>query len=188
MTEEKWLRRAGWAAMLNFVLDKASDRKLRLFGCACARLLPAATLASGLDRAVAAAEAFADGEETADGLQQAGRQGMAGRWSVATPDARWLARSQAADPSIGFQKGRRRTTLLRCLFGNPFRPLATRALPPHVQGLARSIYAAFPAVSPEYAVLADALEELGEAEAAAHCRLKLHARGCHVLDWITGRP
>jgi hypothetical protein len=58
--------------------------------------------------------------------------------------------------------------------------------PAHVLGLAQSIYAAFPAVSEDYAVLADALEELGEAEAAAHCRQELHAKGCSVVDWITG--
>jgi hypothetical protein len=71
--------------------------------------------------------------------------------------------------------------------GNPWRPLPPRAFPAHVTGLARTIYAAFPAVSPEYAILADALEELGEADAAAHCRTGLHARGCHVVDWITGK-
>jgi hypothetical protein len=73
--------------------------------------------------------------------------------------------------------------LLRCLFGNPFRPLLRRSLPPHVLGLAQSIYAAFPAVSPDHAILADALEELGETEAAMHCRQGFHARGCHVIDW-----
>jgi hypothetical protein len=78
------------------------------------------------------------------------------------------------------------TALLRCLFGNPWRPLLPRAFPAHVIGLAQAIYASFPAVSADYAILADALEELGEAEAAAHCRTELHARGCHVLDWITG--
>jgi hypothetical protein len=188
MTEERWLRRGNWVAMLEFVLATASDRKLRLFGCACARLLPASILATGLERAVAASEAFADGEATAAALQRAGSHpGRAGRWSVASHDARWLARSQGEDPSIPRDKGQRRRGLLHCLFGNPFRPLSPRALPPHVVGLARSIYAAFPEVSPDYAVLADALEELGEADAAAHCRLELHARGCHVLDWITGR-
>jgi hypothetical protein len=79
------------------------------------------------------------------------------------------------------------TAFLRCLFGNPWRPLPPRPFPVHVVGLAQSIYAAFPAVSPEYAILADALEELGEADAAAHCRTGLHAKGCHLLDWITGR-
>src|SRR5262249_10874172 len=143
---------------------------------------------SGLAQAIAAAEAFADGEETAEGLARAGwRSDGSSRWSVASPDARWLARSQAGDPSIPRRKGQCRTTLLRCLFGNPLRPLLTRGFPAHVLGLARSIYAAFPAVSPDYAILADALEEMGETEAAAHCRLALHAKGCHVLDWITGR-
>jgi hypothetical protein len=74
--------------------------------------------------------------------------------------------------------------LVRCLFGNPFRPLPQRALPPHVLGLAQAVYDAFPDVSPEYAILADALEELGENEAAAHCRQGFHARGCHVIDWV----
>ncbi len=64
---------------------------------------------------------------------------------------------------------------------------ARSTAPAHVTGLAQSIYAAFPDISPEYAVLADALEELGEAGAAAHCRTELHGKGCHVVDWITGR-
>jgi hypothetical protein len=81
----------------------------------------------------------------------------------------------------------RGTEALRCISGNPFRPLPPRTFPVHVIGLAQSIYATFPTVSPEYAILADALEELGEAEAAAHCHQELHARGCHVVDWITGR-
>jgi hypothetical protein len=82
---------------------------------------------------------------------------------------------------------RQQLALLRCVFANPFRPLPPRSFPAHVGGLARAIYAAFPVVSEDYAVLADALEELGEAGAAAHCRTELHAKGCHVLDWIAGR-
>src|SRR5262249_45353425 len=77
--------------------------------------------------------------------------------------------------------------LTDCLFGNPFRPPAARPFPAHVAGLAQTIYDSFPAVSEDYAILADALEELSEAEAAAHCRQELHARGCHVIDWITGK-
>jgi hypothetical protein len=87
----------------------------------------------------------------------------------------------------GTTEARDQPRLLRCLFGNPWRPLPPRAFPAHVLGLARSISDAFPAVSPEYAVLADALEELDEAEAAAHCRTELHAKGCHVSDWVLGK-
>ena len=36
----------------------------------------------------------------------------------------------------------------------------------------------------QYLILADALEEQGEGQAAAHCREPLHAKGCHILDWI----
>jgi hypothetical protein len=79
---------------------------------------------------------------------------------------------------------RGQVALVHDLFGNPFRPSSRRGFPAHVSGLARSIYAAFPKVSRDYAILADALEELGEAEAATHCRQDLHAKGCYVLDWV----
>lgn len=81
-------------------------------------------------------------------------------------------------------------TLLRCVFGNPFRPVAfapgwrTEA----VVGLARGMYdgrdfAAMP-------VLADALEEAGcdHPEVLAHCRdpQGVHVRGCWVVDGVLG--
>jgi hypothetical protein len=75
---------------------------------------------------------------------------------------------------------------IREVFGNPFQPLAPRSFPAHVEALAQSCYDAFPAVSGDYAVLADALEELGEEWAAQHCREARHYRGCHVLDWLHG--
>jgi hypothetical protein len=77
--------------------------------------------------------------------------------------------------------------LLREVFGNPFRPLRPRAFPAHVVGLARECYDAFPEVSERFPILADALDDLGEGEAAEHCRRGGHDKGSHVLDWITGR-
>ena len=74
--------------------------------------------------------------------------------------------------------------LLRDLFGNPFRPLPARAFPAHVQSLARSCYDGDVSL---YPVLADALDDLGEAAAARHCREALHVKGCHVVDWIIGQ-
>jgi hypothetical protein len=77
---------------------------------------------------------------------------------------------------------------LHCIFGNPFRPLQPRSFSAHVPGLAASIYAAFPAASRDsYAILADALEDMVEDDAATHCRQERHAKGCHVIDWILGR-
>jgi hypothetical protein len=47
--------------------------------------------------------------------------------------------------------------------------------------------AAFPSVSEDYLVLADALADLGEERAAAHCHNAMHAKGWHILHWISGR-
>jgi hypothetical protein len=75
--------------------------------------------------------------------------------------------------------------LLRDLIGDPFHPLAPAvALPPHVLGLAEECDGGDVALFP---LLADALEEIGQDQAAAHCRQPRHARGCHILDWILGR-
>ena len=38
-----------------------------------------------------------------------------------------------------------------------------------------------------YPLMADALADLGEEAAAAHCRQPRHVKGCHVVDWILGR-
>lgn len=80
--------------------------------------------------------------------------------------------------------------LLRCVFGNPFRPVAfdpswrTEA----VVALARGMDEANDfAVLP---VLADALEDAGcaDAELLGHCRGPgPHACGCHVVDHVLGK-
>src|SRR5262249_60604299 len=80
-----------------------------------------------------------------------------------------------------------RPSWLRCVLGTPSRPLPTRPLPAEVRGLAEVCYAALPEQSPELAVLADALDDLGEEQAASHLREGTHAKGCHVLDWVLGR-
>jgi hypothetical protein len=56
-----------------------------------------------------------------------------------------------------------------------------------VRGLAEVCYTALPEQSPELAMLADALVDLGEEGAAAHLREGSHVKGCHVLDWVLGR-
>ena len=79
---------------------------------------------------------------------------------------------------------------LRCIFGNPFRPVAfdPRWRTETVSALATGIYAdrAFDRLP----VLADALEEAGcdAADALAHCRGPgPHARGCWVVDLALGK-
>src|SRR5262245_16747435 len=75
----------------------------------------------------------------------------------------------------------------REIFGNPFRTPPRRRFPPHIVGLAAAAYSALPEHGPDMLILADALEEAGEVEAAAHFRLPDHVKGCYVLDWVLGR-
>jgi hypothetical protein len=80
--------------------------------------------------------------------------------------------------------------LLRCIAGSPFCPLAVQVpwLTPTVVELAQTAYEerAFQLLP----VLADALEEAGcgNEDVLMHCRGPgPHARGCWVLDLLTGR-
>jgi hypothetical protein len=80
--------------------------------------------------------------------------------------------------------------LLRCIFGNPFRPVMADPawLTSTVTALARGIYAdrAFDRLP----ILADALQDAGcdHAGILAHCRgAGPHARGCWVVDLILGK-
>jgi hypothetical protein len=90
--------------------------------------------------------------------------------------------------------------LLRCLFGNPFRPVTVEPLwlvwrDGAVVKLAQAAYDNRSLRSghldpARLAVLADALEDAGCADAAilAHCRGPgEHVRGCWAVDLLTGR-
>jgi hypothetical protein len=74
--------------------------------------------------------------------------------------------------------------ILRDLFGNPFRPLRKRTFSADVRSLANAVVAGDAST---LGILADALVDLGEDQAAAHCREAQHVRGCHVIDWILGQ-
>jgi hypothetical protein len=81
--------------------------------------------------------------------------------------------------------------LLRCIVGNPFRPVAfdPRWRSETAVALATGIYAerAFDRLP----ILADALEEAGcdHPDVLAHCRdpHQPHARGCWVVDLVLGK-
>jgi hypothetical protein len=87
-------------------------------------------------------------------------------------------------------EGMAQAHLLRCVAGNPFRPVRAepgwRTAP--VVGIAESVYAerAFDRLP----ILADALEDAGctDAEILTHCRAHSeHARGCWVVDMLLGK-
>jgi hypothetical protein len=71
MTESEWLACTDTREMLAFIRGKASDRKLRLFACACCRRIWELLQAEGR-RAVEAAEGHADGLVAADEMGEAG--------------------------------------------------------------------------------------------------------------------
>src|SRR5262249_39680060 len=74
--------------------------------------------------------------------------------------------------------------LVRCIVGNPFRPLAPR--PKLITPVAEEIYQGRWDLLP---LLGEWLQEHGFWEAGEHCLGPdlQHARGCWVVDWVTGR-
>lgn len=82
------------------------------------------------------------------------------------------------------------SNLVRCTFGNPFRPVTVdpSCVTPTVLALATGIYSdrAFDHLP----ILADALQDAGcdNDDILSHCRSDgPHARGCWVVDLLTGR-
>jgi hypothetical protein len=110
VTEAEWLACEDPVALLKFLRSsrKASERKLRLFGCACVRLVWL-LLGEEPPMAVEAAERFADGSVTKAALHRARRgvreerrglvaaeAGMRPRWG-----AYWLAEVVASNNAYG---------------------------------------------------------------------------------------
>jgi hypothetical protein len=93
-------------------------------------------------------------------------------------------------PNSAPTEERAQADLLRCIFGNPFRPVvfAPSWRTETAVALAAGIYAdrAFDRLP----ILADALEEAGcdVADILSHCRVPgPHARGCWVVDAVLGK-
>jgi hypothetical protein len=100
------------------------------------------------------------------------------------------------DPQTAPAQLRRQAEVIRCVFGNPFRPVAFDPAwrTPAVVSLAEAAYDERILPSGELdpqrlAILADALEEAGpEGELLRHLRGPgPHVRGCWAVDLVTGR-
>jgi hypothetical protein len=198
MTEEEWLAATDPKPMLEFLKSKATDRRFRLFACACCRV-------RWLDMerrsqiAVEVAEAFADNAATDAerrlatvdahrAKERSGRYDLA--WAAASCSARvaYQGLKRVVLPSgVAFHLQK---TLLFDIFGNPFHPITLNPswLTPTVLTLATGIYneRAFDRMP----ILADALQDAGcdSEEILNHCRQPgEHVRGCWAVDLLTGR-
>jgi hypothetical protein len=201
MTEQEWLDCTDPTPMLEYVRTIASNRKLRLFACACARAIWDLLEDERACQAVEVGERYANGLAITAQLEASSE--MAWEAVDACPsEAHYAAQStvelSTADAAVDAARhaaldGVTLTTecgLLREIFGNPFRPVTTAPLwlVPEVIALARIVYEqrAF-ARMPE---LAHALRKAGctDASILAHCTQPgEHVRGCWVVDLILER-
>ncbi len=207
MTEVEWLTGTEPKGMLDFVVRRASARRLRLFAVAAAYDLLVHNPdreARGFDRgddefkaAIERAEARADGARVLgmpafDSWVEYTDAGDAA-YTVLGADGSvglWLRDPAEAVPAAIATLSVNPAAWLRDLFGNPFRPVAfdPRWRTADTVGLARGIYEdrAFDRLP----LLADALMDAGcaDVQVIGHCRSEgPHVRGCWVVDLVLGK-
>lgn len=213
MTEQDWDGCRDPQAMLNCLLGRVKDRRLRLFACACCRRVWSLLADEQVREAVEVAERYADGvgskELEVAWMAAAYAADHAAEGSVesavcgATDDDAWVGAREAlagvARAALRDSDGEQaaQCDLLRDIFGNPFRPVSIDPAwrTPAVVSLARAAYdeRVLPSghIEPErLAVLADALEDAGCTDPGILGHLRgpgVHFRGCHVLDLLLGR-
>jgi hypothetical protein len=202
MTEAEWLDCAHPDPMLEFLRGRASDRKLRLFSVACCRRIWHLLADERSRRAVEVAEGYADGSVNDQQLRiMSGEAASVGigfgvQFSAANA-AHFAAQSgqvhadrcaMYAARAVGRPaESAAQAHLLRCLFGNPFRPVSIdpACLRPDVIALAQAIYddRAFDRIPSLGASLEDASCE--DQAILSHCRARAeHVRGCWVVDVV----
>lgn len=210
MTEPEWLACTNPDVMLDHLEKQTSERKLRLYGCACCRriahLLPDERSRAALD----VAERFADGAAGREELSTAHKQAVDAIWDVrglerdCAQAAAWVAAPHSWDaadatgrvaakvlsvaagrPSLLDQERREQSRLLKDIVGNLFLPpLPRAALAGNILPLAKAMYGG----ADRRAELHAALTELGHSDLAEHFAAELfHPRGCWALDVILGK-
>ena len=194
MTENRWLTAVSNPyAMINFLKERVSPRKARLFAVACVRNAPTPPTHPWELRAVEVGERFADDRATNEELRAAedAACGQAGSsfWAAAS-DSWWDAVEAARFSGDTPKLLRLQCDLVRCVFGNPFRPVVPDPvwLTSDVVLLASGVYEekAFDRLP----ILADALQDAGcdNHDVLQHCRgVGPHTRGCWVVDLVLGK-
>jgi hypothetical protein len=112
LTEAEWRTCDDPAAMLAFLRDQMSDRKQRLFACACVRSVAHLLPCDAARRAVETAERYADGLARTDELAEARR---AAHLPLMRPSAHVVAARAAANAALLRPKMAELTTLMVAL-------------------------------------------------------------------------
>jgi hypothetical protein len=219
MNEQEWLASNDPVQMLDYLRGKkASDRKLRLITVACCRRVWGFLTDERSRKAVAVAEEYADRLIDREALVSARdnvrevKRFLRGpshtRFRRATNAAFDATRDTGSSASnnapleaaraLNFEDHNhcddeelcQQAHLLRCIFGNPFRPVSLNPTwsNPGVVTLAQAIYDARDFY--RMPILGYALERAGcdDTDILAHCRsLTEHVRGCWVVDAILGK-
>jgi hypothetical protein len=181
MTEAEWMECTDPQKMLESLpLLQRVGRKKYLFGAAICRTI------DGM---------FSEEDERAESarLLESFAEGWPGKWAADRAIA--LMRNLLDKEVIVYEKSELvwMLSVLRCIFGNPFRPISINPawLTWHdglLVSLAQRMYDSRD--FSDMPVLADALEEAGcdNADLLAHCRQTgEHVRGCWVVDLILGK-
>jgi hypothetical protein len=177
MTEQEWLACTDRWEMLEFLWGRASDRKMRLFSCACCRQVWHLLTDEHSRRAIEVAERHADGQATDS------------EFTAAQGADTFMSAKRAADAFMSAKQA----ALLHDIFGNPFCPVALDLswLTWHdglIVSMARQMYDSRDFT--DMPILADALEEAGcsDQDILGHCRGPgPHVLGCWVVDAILGK-
>lgn len=218
MTEAEWLACTDPQKMLEFLGRKPSDRKFRLVACAFCRRIWHMLKHADCRSAVETSEQFADRKATlkelTKALTKAARTSDDDAWrrglkaykaeeaitavcnAVARPGQRESQKAvfaaEAAADAVEDTTAERlaQASLIRDIFGNPFRPVTISPAwqTANLVALAQAIYdeRAFDRMP----ILSDALEDAGctNADVLNHCRQPgEHVRGCWVVDMVLGK-
>lgn len=206
MTEKEWLASEEPERMLLHLGGAASDRKLRLFMCACCRRVWGEIIQEQCRASVEVAEKYLEGEanedefaRAADDVDWAWSLQVSGGSVYAEEAAMYPTRSDPLEGAVScascaadcVRSGESQTKeseqsaqadLLRCIFGNPFHPPAAPVQSRHADSVAKAAYSDR---APDglldnahLAVLSDALEEAGCTDEAILSHLR--SPGPHV--------
>lgn len=195
MTEEQWLNGTSPKEMLRWLQQtSANERKVRLFICACWR--PRIEVAGDPRVMLQDIEIVESGRFDAS-VPRRYFPTYGDYWDAARKSSmvgiKATARKRHPEPGLNATQ---QAALLRCLFGNPFRPTLPDAawLTAAIASLAEAAYEE--RIMPSghldaarLAVLSDALEDAGCTDAAILAHLRSpgpHVRGCWALDLVLG--